>query len=256
MMLIDFVIKQPAGAIRIFKSTSNIFLFSHMRANTSLFGHILGDNPEIMGYYEQHISYPSWKSEYRLKIEYLKNHPYKQRAKYFFDKILHDFYTVSPGLLHRKDNKIIFMLRNPEDSLPSIIKLFERVDKNHECADPKGAVEYYLTRLKTLQRLASELKGDYYYLDAEELIENTDSVLSGLTQYLALSEPLKPEYKIDIMTGVKGAGDSSNHIQSGRIEKKRDKHDLSVFTSHQVEECRMLYDSVRTLLLNGSCNRV
>ena len=34
-----------------------IFLLSHMRAYTSLAGHILGSHPEINGYYEMHISY-------------------------------------------------------------------------------------------------------------------------------------------------------------------------------------------------------
>jgi hypothetical protein len=36
---------------------ARIFLLSHMRAYTSLAGHILGSHPQINGYYEMHISY-------------------------------------------------------------------------------------------------------------------------------------------------------------------------------------------------------
>ena len=36
---------------------SRIFLLSHMRAFTSLAGHILGSHPAINGYFEMHISY-------------------------------------------------------------------------------------------------------------------------------------------------------------------------------------------------------
>jgi len=49
-----------------------------MRANTSLFGHILGSSPEINGYYEMHISYYSWKSLIRQKLIYLENHQFKK----------------------------------------------------------------------------------------------------------------------------------------------------------------------------------
>ena len=34
-----------------------IFLLSHMRAFTSLTGHILGSHPKINGFYEMHFSY-------------------------------------------------------------------------------------------------------------------------------------------------------------------------------------------------------
>ena len=36
------------------KPCARIFLLSHMRAYTSLAGHILGSHPQINGYYEMH----------------------------------------------------------------------------------------------------------------------------------------------------------------------------------------------------------
>jgi hypothetical protein len=41
----------------LFDPYARIFLLSHMRAFTSLAGHILGSHPQINGYYEMHISY-------------------------------------------------------------------------------------------------------------------------------------------------------------------------------------------------------
>ena len=39
------------------KPCARIFLLSHMRAYTSLAGHILGSHPQINGYYEMHLGY-------------------------------------------------------------------------------------------------------------------------------------------------------------------------------------------------------
>ncbi|QQZ27263.1 hypothetical protein HMY34_16720 [Thiothrix subterranea] len=41
------------------QSYSRIFLLSHMRAYSSLLGHIIGSQPRINGYYEMHQSYLS-----------------------------------------------------------------------------------------------------------------------------------------------------------------------------------------------------
>ena len=39
-------------AFQLLTPLEPILLLSHMRANTSLFGHILGTHPEINGYHE------------------------------------------------------------------------------------------------------------------------------------------------------------------------------------------------------------
>ena len=43
--------------IAVSERYDRIFLLSHMRALTSLAGHILDLHPQINGYYEMHISY-------------------------------------------------------------------------------------------------------------------------------------------------------------------------------------------------------
>ena len=89
-----------------------IFLLSHMRANTSLLGHILGASPEIEGYYEMHIGYHSWRSRWRQKLLHFAQHKPKRRGRYMFDKVLHNDHAIAPMFL--QSSKIIFSLRPPE----------------------------------------------------------------------------------------------------------------------------------------------
>jgi hypothetical protein len=71
-------------------SLSRIFLLSHMRAFTSLIGHILGSHAKINGYYEMHLSYYSSDSlDQQLKL-YKKTESIKAHSHYLFDKLLHN----------------------------------------------------------------------------------------------------------------------------------------------------------------------
>ena len=144
------------------KRLQPIIMLSHMRANTSLFGHILGNNPEINGYYEMHIGYYSWKSLIRQKLKYLEEHQFKKGSKYIFDKVLHNEHAVNCGMLIEQNAKIIISLRSPEETIPSIIKLYqEKVDPKHEFARFSGAADYYKQRLATLNDYSEQLKGKF-----------------------------------------------------------------------------------------------
>ena len=70
------VLRHPS----ILRSYQPLLLISHMRANTSLMGHILGASPEIEGYYELHIGYHSWRSLLRQKLVYFDQHTPATRA--------------------------------------------------------------------------------------------------------------------------------------------------------------------------------
>ncbi|HEX5635661.1 MAG TPA: hypothetical protein VFY78_01120, partial [Gammaproteobacteria bacterium] len=71
---------------------SRIFLLSHMRAFTSLAGHILGSHPQINGYYEMHISYDNVQSLRKQLELYRENDNLKLGSRYLFDKLLHNDY--------------------------------------------------------------------------------------------------------------------------------------------------------------------
>jgi len=190
-------------------------MLSHMRANTSLFGHILGHNPEINGYYEIHIGYYSWKSLIRQKLKYLENHHFKANSKYLFDKVLHNEHYINCKAI--KNAKVIISLRNPEETIPSIINLYKNINSSHHYATTQGAAEYYKNRLNTLLQYSEELKYRFIYIDANDIKNNTAITFQLLEQELTLQHPLSAEYKIQTLTGIGASGDNSEALKTGKI---------------------------------------
>jgi hypothetical protein len=79
----------------------HIFLLSHMRSYTSLYGHIMGFNPAICGYYKMHIGYYSWKSLIRQKLLYFESEATKPGFSCMFDEVLH---IVQSALMTERGN--------------------------------------------------------------------------------------------------------------------------------------------------------
>ncbi|MDN4504235.1 hypothetical protein QX776_17640 [Alteromonadaceae bacterium BrNp21-10] len=230
----------------ILKPYKRILLLSHMRANTSLFGHILGSNPEVEGYYELHIGYYSWKSFIRQKLLYFASHSPKPSAKFMFDKVLHNEHHVDANLFKHSD-KLIFSLRHPASTIPSLMKLYDKVDPTHEYATVEGATAYYSERLNGLMALSSQLEGQYYFFEAEDLVERPDELLSSLSKWLNLKHPLSKEYKTFNKTGEKKSGDSSDNLKQGQIVKKVDSEKIIVN-----KEILNSYELARQSLRNNS----
>lgn len=187
-----------------------------MRANTSLFGHILGSNEEIEGYYEMHIGYYSWKSLLRQKLIYFSDHSPHKKTKYLFDKILHNEHYIDLSIFQKSD-KFIISIREPISSIGSTIKLYKTENPSHEFATLEGATKYYENRLKELVRQSEKLKGNFYFLDADSLRKKPEEVLPKLSNWLNLNNVLKPEYRTFVNTGVAGTGDSSERMSQGKI---------------------------------------
>jgi len=238
------IIKHPS----ILKPYKRIILLSHMRANTSLFGHVLGSNPEIEGYYELHMGYFSWKSLIRQKLKYFSEHRPKKNSKYIFDKVLHNEHYVDTGVF--SDNDIfIIMIREPIATIQSIQKLFAKVDPKHEYNDEKHARSYYVTRLEKLVNMANTLNGRYLFINADNLTQSPDSILSGLTEQLALTKPLSKRYKKLKNTGLKGAGDSSENMFKGEIQAKEIK--LINYATTDPELGEIYHDAVQKFIKNS-----
>lgn len=196
-----------------------IFLLSHMRAYTSLFGHILGSHPDIEGYYEFQIGYHSWRSLIRQKLHYFYYHGHspKRRAQYLLDKILHNDHRLDASILNRPGNAYVFCLRPPDETIPSIIQLYQRIAPGHRWTTESGAFDYYMSRLTGLEHLSENLACPYLYMDAECLTNDTTRALTFLTYSLNLTTPLEPEYHRGPMTGQPSRGDPSERIESGRV---------------------------------------
>jgi len=234
----------------------NIFLFSHMRANTSLFGHILGSHPDIEGYYEMHIGYYSWKSLWRQKLLYLENHTLKSGSHYFFDKLLHDYCVVAPDILARPSTRTIFMLRRPDKTIPSIVGLYRKNQPDHAYATAEGAAAYYMERVKELGEIAKTMPHGFYYLDAEDLIEHSTDALSALSSWLTLSQPLTPEYQMFSKTGTPKAGDSSELMRSRTISKQQNSYPDVALLPGTLAQAEQIYQDTRGALRSLCANRL
>jgi len=103
---------------------ARIFLLSHMRAFTSLAGHILGSHPQINGYYEMHISYEDASALDKQLEVFLESDALKENSRYLFDKLLHNDYSLKPERLGLADTKILISLLEPEHTIKSIVDLF------------------------------------------------------------------------------------------------------------------------------------
>jgi hypothetical protein len=230
----------------------HIFLLSHMRAYTSLFGHILGSNSEICGYYEMHIGYHSWKSLIRQKLLYFKNESPKSDLIYMFDKVLHNEHNVALDILNRPKTKTIFCLRQPQDVIPSILRLYQRVDPSHPFNSESFATDYYIQRLAALENIAISLERDFFYLDADSIKYDSDECLGKLSDWLHLKERLSPHYEVQRNTSKERYGDTSAKIGSGRISKVDSQpmnynHDAELF-----KNAAFMYDRVRATLIRNS----
>ena len=208
--LVRLLLRQP----RILRPYGHILLMSHMRANTSLLGHLLGSNPDIDGYYELHMGYHSRRSFLRQRLLHFRNHTPKARARYLFDKVLHDDHSVKLALF--RNQKLLFALRSPRRTLPSIIALYRRLEPDHACATPEGAAGYYTGRVASLAAAADDADGGFLYFDADLLRSEPALTLSALTRFLELREPLNQGYDAQPLTGTERAGDSSVGDQQGK----------------------------------------
>jgi hypothetical protein len=205
----------------------HIFLLSHMRAYTSLMGHILGSSPLIEGYYEMHVGYYSWRSLVRQKMLYYREHKPKPGARYLFDKILHNDHQISSSVLARQDVFTLLSIREPALTIESIVKHYSKVNPSHQFADPQYAAQYYLSRLNALSQYAAQLSGKYVYMDAEAVTRDAGSTLEQLTVFLNLDIPLSPHYRTMKKTAQGNTGDHSPEISSGSIQNPSSKKPLA-----------------------------
>lgn len=197
----------------------NIFLLSHMRANTSLFGHLLGSHPLVEGYYEMHIGYYGWKSLWRQKLLHFAGHAAKPGARYMFDKVLHDGHEVLPAVLQRSQSRTVMMLREPLQSIRSLMVLYRENSPHLPEATPEGAARYYCQRLDTLAGIARRIGPRYFYLDAECLVSDTAATLALLGDWLGLATPIPTEYQTFSNTGRGKSGDTSSRLKSGKVSR-------------------------------------
>jgi hypothetical protein len=196
-------------------SSQPVFIMAHMRSGSSLLEHILSSNAEILGAGEQSRIYATntdlKKGE--LFIKRINNKLFKP-YKYITDQILHKKYTPSLDLIRSNTIKVVFLIRNPEETISSIEKLggpYGIYEKN-----VFSSSEYYTNRLEYLVNLSSQIsERNQIFITYEELVTETEQTLKKLSSFLELKTNLKKEYSVKQTTGK--YGDTSKNIKEGTI---------------------------------------
>jgi len=200
-----------------------------MRSRSSLLSHLLGSHPQIAGYSELHCSYKNVKALANMKAKInlkLKN---ETQAKYYLDKILHN-YPFSADILNNSNIKIIFLLREPQATIQSIIQLGHITGATRWLNKPFKALDYYCARLLKLEEFFHQLqvlnKNNYFFIESDDLVKNPNNLLSNLQSWLNLDSPINEQYSIFSDTGKAGYGDPSENIKTGKIIKNKKDNDI------------------------------
>ena len=227
-----------------------------MRAFTSLAGHILGSHPQISGYYEMHISYDSGQALQRQLEQFLETDDLKADSRYLFDKLLHNDYLLQLERLDISDTKILLALREPEQSIRSIVNLFAKKAADELYASPVEATQYYCERVKALAGFCRATGHDFYYFDAEVLQSAPEILLPRMSRWLELDSPLSEGYTIFSQTGESRKGDSSSNIRSGTINRARSDYSAIAIPERQLEMARQVYRDCRRQMIDGATDSV
>lgn len=191
-----------------------LLVLGHMRSGSSLLVHVLNSHPRITGYGETHIVYEREEDFFQLaEAVYSSFEKDEHSEAYVLDKILHD-YVADPALLALPNVKVVFLVRDPVQTLHSLTDL-------DSMRGSSEALDYYVKQMKVLGRYASATKDNALLLTCDQLTSDTDAVLKCLQEYLGLRQPLNREYQKIWSTGLRGIGDSSDNIMSGCIESPR-----------------------------------
>jgi hypothetical protein len=227
-----------------------------MRAYTSLAGHILGSHPAINGYFEMHISYDDPSALDQQLEKFREQETIKENSHYLFDKLLHNDYQLRPEQLGLVDIKILLTLRQPEQTIKSIVDLFANKDTAALYALPTEATRYYIERLEWLADFSRKNVQAYDYYDAELLKSAPDTLLPAISSWLGLDSPLRERYRLFSQTGVARKGDSSKIIQSGRIAKTKIDRSHIRIPNHVLKSALTVYRDCRQQVIDNARDAV
>lgn len=197
-------------------SSKYLFILSHMRSRSSVLSHVLGSNEGICGYSELQSSYLRRRDIINMRIKLHQELNCELKDKYLLDKILHNSLTISNEVYNLINPKVIYLLRKPESTIKSIINM-GYITGISWYKDPEQATNYYCSRLSRLAEYTKIIKSDYFFIESDDLINDTDNILRNLTDWLGLDTPLTSEYAMFDNTGKPRHGDPSDNIRTGKI---------------------------------------
>lgn len=233
---------------------ARIFLLSHMRAYTSLAGHILGSHPQINGYYEMHLGYEEAAALDRQLEAFRHDEVLKPGSRYLFDKLLHNDYALKPERLGRADIKILVALAEPAHTIRSIVHLFRQKPDPDLYASPVEAANYYVERVRALADFCRMTDWPYTYFDAELFVRAPERLLPRLTAWLELDSPLSECYEVFSHTGKARRGDTSERVRSGRIDRVRSDYAHVVIPEDALRAAEAAYRACREEIISRAAD--
>jgi hypothetical protein len=216
-----------------------------MRAYSSLLGHILGSHPQINGYFEMHLSYNHAPSLNQQLALYQESEQIKANSRYLFDKLLHNQYSLDNHLFSQTGHSILVALRPPLETIRSIVKLFRNKTEPHPYANPVQATEYYVQRLHWLDQFCRNSSTPFFYFDAEMICQKPQELLTEMAEWLQLETPLREHYQLFKRTGQARAGDSSELIHQGRIQRTKLQDETIRIAQSELDVADQTYRAVR-----------
>jgi len=215
----------------IFKEEKKyIFVISHMRCFSTLLCHILGSNDQISGYSEMLHPYDGNSDLMRLRYWTYLTQGRQNKGNFVLDKILHNEFTVPEAFLKDQNFRFVFLLRKPEETFSSIRRMVknDRGVFNGWYDNQQLVLDYYTNRLAEMENECRQTNGNSVFIPSERLIENSESVLKSLGDWLDIEDPLKTTYQMFRYSGLPCFGDPSFRNKKMKI----DTHHMVNTTDH------------------------
>lgn len=193
-----------------------LLLLGHMRCGSTLLTHLLLMQPGIVGCGERNTPIRDARDLDRLELaSRIRQRALLRHVRYAVDQINHDHLLPEPALLASPRVRCVFLIREPGPAIGSILELTRRF---YEPLDPPRAAAYYISRLRSLARLAEIIGQDRFVaLTYDDLIIRTRTAFSRLESFLGLDMPLRENYRLQSFTGTRG--DPGGKIRTGRIRR-------------------------------------
>ncbi len=226
--------------------TVALMLIGHMRCGSTLLSHILQQNPQILGWGERHMIYRTQSDvDYIVRSTALEAGVWRLRNQIVFDKVVNEMFSIEPQLLAAPNTRALFLLREPESALSSIL----RVLGDTEGWTRDDALAHYRTRMEQMQVFARTIDAPKRatVITHDQLLHQTQDVFDLLETSLDLDQPLTEEYETTERTGTWGWGDTSARIHTGRIVRKEKpiQHDVP---RDMLDEATALYEDTLDVL--------
>jgi len=222
-----------------------VLALAHMRSGSTLLHHLLISHPQMTGCGERNAAYASPRDFGQLILDACWLHRrFFRKHRYFVDQVNHNRFLVSEDLLHHPRVRVIFLIREPETSIASMVDVLGKFYG----MTMDEAVEYYTDRLSTLARYAQimDSPASAFFLTYSDLVGNTNPTLQSLQRFLGLDTGFSENYQVFGFTGRRG--DPSENARRGRIVRdipRRQSNlppEVLVRTRHLYDDCRRVLE--------------